>query len=99
VTEEKEPLVTGNPRAASYQLFCALSSGNPYQHVGIHTRRSACPDNEITQSSRRSSRPSSFDRICQATHEYALEQRPLFGRSGRLKPVLCRGPLTMIYGS
>src|SRR5579859_558219 len=34
---------------------------------------------KITQSSRRSSRPSSFDGICQATHEYALRQRPLFG--------------------
>ena len=33
-------------------------------------RRSARPDNEMTQSSRRSSRPSSFDRICQVTHEY-----------------------------
>jgi len=42
--------------------------------------REACPDNGVTQSSRRSSRrPSSFDKICQATHEYALRQRPLFG--------------------
>jgi hypothetical protein len=45
----------------------------------------ACPDNEVTQSSWRSSRrPSSFDEICQATHEYAFGQRPLFGMTGRL---------------
>jgi hypothetical protein len=38
-------------------------------------------DNEMPQSSRRSSRPSSFDRICRATHEHAYWQRPLFGVS------------------
>jgi hypothetical protein len=36
----------------------------------------------MTQSNRRSSRRSSFDRICRATYEYARGQRPLFGTCG-----------------
>jgi hypothetical protein len=41
--------------------------------------REACPDNGVTQPSCRSSRrPSSFDEICQATHQHAFGQRPLF---------------------
>jgi hypothetical protein len=64
--------------------------------------REACPDNGVTQSSWRSSRrPSSFDEICQATHEYAFGQRPLFGYSdapawslgAALRPVAAR-----VYG-
>jgi hypothetical protein len=38
---------------------------------------------KLRKSSRRSSRPSSFDRICQAMHEHALGQRTQFGRSVR----------------
>jgi hypothetical protein len=37
----------------------------------------------MMQSSRRSSPPTGFDGICRTTHEYALGQRPTFGRSGR----------------
>jgi len=62
----------------------ALRVANAYPSVDIPIRRSACPDNEMTQSSRLSSWPLSFDRICQTTHGYALGQRPLFGRSGHL---------------
>ena len=49
-----------------------------------------CPDNEITQSSRRSSRPSSFDGICQATHEYALRATPAI-RQNRMRRRGCAG--------
>ncbi len=49
-----------------------------------------CPDNEIMQSSRRSSRPSSFDGICQATHEYALRATPAI-RQNRMRRRGCAG--------
>ena len=53
--------------------------------------REACPDNGVMQSSWRSSRrPSSFDEICQATHEYAFGQRPLFGMSACWRPAARR---------
>jgi hypothetical protein len=42
----------------------------------------------MTHPSWRSSRPSNLDGICQATHEYARRQRPLFGMSERVSCLL-----------
>jgi hypothetical protein len=60
-------------------LICAQHGAHARRRQPTNNRRSVCPNNEMTRSSRRSSRPLSFDRICHTTHEYALEQRPLFG--------------------
>jgi hypothetical protein len=46
--------------------------------------REDCPDNGIMQFESAIIGASNPDEICQATHEYALGQRPLFGRAGRL---------------
>jgi len=54
-------------RSLSAERRCRQSSRPPVARAGFGSAR---PDNEMTQSSRRSSRPSSFDRICQVTHEY-----------------------------
>ena len=55
------------PDRLSAERRCRQSSRPPVARAGFGSAR---PDNEMTQSSRRSSRPSSFDRICQVTHEY-----------------------------
>jgi hypothetical protein len=59
--------------------MCIIDPRRAQVFVRSYSAGRICPDNEMTQSSRRSSWPPICDRICQATHEYALGQRPLFG--------------------
>ena len=60
--------------------FCAGVHGSSGGIAGRAESPFGLPDNEMTQLS---PRPSNFDGICTATHEYALGQRPLFGNGGR----------------
>jgi hypothetical protein len=50
---------------------------------------SAAPDKEMTESGRRLSRLSNVDRACQATHDYAAGQHPLFGMAECWGPGSC----------
>ena len=76
-------------RPAAHARIAHLNAAIPTEKANADhpdSAREVCPDNEKTQSSRRSSRPSIFDGICQATHEYAPGQRPLFGMTGHRQP-------------